>query len=195
MTNQEKHKKAYEKYLQDSPCCNFCGSSLPYEKRRQKFCSNSCSASKNNNLREVTWKKKRITFICEECGSNFKGIESIRRKFCSVKCQGQKQHNRAVSEWLEGKRPGHHKSGGLSEFVREFLFEKRGKKCEQCGWCEVNPTTGKIPIHIDHIDGIWENSTLENLRILCPNCHSLTPTFGILNKGKGREYRRSYYNR
>lgn len=44
-------------------------------------------------------------------------------------------------------------------------------------------------MQIDHIDGDYKNCRPENLRILCPNCHSLTPTFGALNKGKGRKLR------
>jgi hypothetical protein len=41
----------------------------------------------------------------------------------------------------------------------------------------------------DHIDGNWRNNTEENLRLLCPNCDSLTHTFSALNKGNGREHR------
>jgi 5-methylcytosine-specific restriction endonuclease McrA len=59
-----------------------------------------------------------------------------------------------------------------------------------CGWCEINPITNKVPIQLEHIDGNSENNSLDNLKILCPNCHSLTPTFGALNKGNGRELRR-----
>ena len=57
-----------------------------------------------------------------------------------------------------------------------------------------DPTSGKVPIELDHIDGNSENNSLENLRILCPNCHSLTPTYKSSNKGKGRKYRRERYN-
>jgi 5-methylcytosine-specific restriction endonuclease McrA len=60
----------------------------------------------------------------------------------------------------------------------------------RCGWDEIHPITNKVPIQLDHIDGNSENNSLQNLRLLCPNCHSLTPTFGILNKGNGREWRR-----
>ena len=47
-----------------------------------------------------------------------------------------------------------------------------------CGWCEKNKKTGNIPIQLEHIDGHSENNSLDNLKLLCPNCHSLTPTYG-----------------
>lgn len=61
--------------------------------------------------------------------------------------------------------------------IRERLFEERGKKCEKCGWKEVNKFNGFIPIQINHIDGNRKNNKRENLIILCPNCHSLTKHF------------------
>ena len=53
-------------------------------------------------------------------------------------------------------------------------------KCEMCGITEWN---GKpTPIELDHIDGNRYNNTLENLRILCPNCHAQTDTYRGKNK-------------
>jgi len=53
-------------------------------------------------------------------------------------------------------------------------------KCECCGITEWN---GKIaPIELDHIDGNRYNNRLENLRLLCPNCHAQTPTYRGRNK-------------
>ena len=72
---------------------------------------------------------------------------------------------------------------------KKYLINKYGEKCMECGWCERNKKTGKIPIQLEHIDGHSENNRLDNLKLLCPNCHSLTETFGALNKGNGRKNR------
>jgi hypothetical protein len=47
--------------------------------------------------------------------------------------------------------------------------------CELCGWAERSPD-GRLPIELDHINGDHDDNRIENLRILCPNCHSLQPT-------------------
>ncbi len=52
--------------------------------------------------------------------------------------------------------------------------------CESCNltkWLEK-----PIPLELDHIDGDNTNNELINLRLLCPNCHALTPTYRGLNK-------------
>lgn len=76
--------------------------------------------------------------------------------------------------------------------IRRYMLEQSGEKCSRCGWCEINQTTGKSPLSIDHIDGNSRNHSKDNLRVLCPNCHSLTPTYGALNKGNGRKKRYKY---
>jgi hypothetical protein len=56
------------------------------------------------------------------------------------------------------------------------LFEER---CSRCG---IEEWRGKeLTIHIDHINGVNDDWRLENLRMLCPNCHSQTPTFSGRN--------------
>jgi hypothetical protein len=47
--------------------------------------------------------------------------------------------------------------------------------CEMCGWAQRS-ADGRLPIELDHINGDKFDNRLENLRILCPNCHSLQPT-------------------
>jgi ssDNA-binding Zn-finger/Zn-ribbon topoisomerase 1 len=72
-------------------------------------------------------------------------------------------------------------------------MEKFGERCTICGWSKKNLATGKVPLEIDHIDGNSDNNTEANLRLICPNCHSLSPNFRNLNKGKGRSWRTAKY--
>lgn len=54
-----------------------------------------------------------------------------------------------------------------------------------CSECGINEWRGvKLSLHLDHIDGNNINNQIENLRLLCPNCHSLTSTYCGKNKGK-----------
>ena len=59
---------------------------------------------------------------------------------------------------------------------------------ESCSCCGVAEWLGKpLSIHIDHINGMKDDWRLENLRMLCPNCHSQTATFSGRNvKRRGR---------
>lgn len=53
----------------------------------------------------------------------------------------------------------------------------------KCSKCDLNEWMGKkLSLHLDHIDGNNGNHKIENLRFLCPNCHSLTDTYTGRNK-------------
>ena len=79
--------------------------------------------------------------------------------------------------------------------IKRYLIDLYGDKCMECGWCEINQVTGKVPIELEHIDGDSENNSLENVKLLCPNCHSLTPTYKALNIGNGRHKRMERYRK
>ncbi len=67
--------------------------------------------------------------------------------------------------------------------LKKRLYENGLKKpvCELCGWAETSPD-GRVPVELDHINGDNYDNRIENLRILCPNCHSLQPTHRGRNK-------------
>jgi 5-methylcytosine-specific restriction endonuclease McrA len=77
--------------------------------------------------------------------------------------------------------------------VRRYILLKYNYACSRCGWNEKNPVTNRSPLDIDHIDGDSENNAESNLRLLCPNCHALTPSYKKLNNGRGRNWRRIKY--
>lgn len=104
-------------------------------------------------------------------------------------CQMEFQYISYIEQWKIGKKSGLSSTGIVNGPVKRFLREKFGDRCYMCGWAQINPTTGKVPLVADHIDGNWRNNTEENLRLVCPNCDSLSPTFAALNKGNGRKNR------
>lgn len=90
--------------------------------------------------------------------------------------------NYSLSDILDGKHPGYQSYKLKKRLIAEGLKEN---KCELCGiskW-RGNP----LSVELDHIDGNPGNNKLENLQLLCPNCHSQTPTFRARQKSLSRE--------
>ena len=114
--------------------------------------------------------------------------------YCSNKCQQADYYKQNITDWLDKKITGQQRDNRPSDFVRRYMLEEAGYKCSQCGWGEANPVNGVIYLEIDHIDGSRDNGYRENLRVLCPNCHTLTDTYKNLNKKKGYWKHRTQLN-
>ncbi len=107
-------------------------------------------------------------------------------RYCSNSCQQEYQYRNYIEKWKNGGKNGLNSIGLVSPYIKKYLRRKFGDRCCLCGWSKVNTITGKVPLVADHIDGNWRNNTEENLRLICPNCDALSPTFAALNKGRGR---------
>ncbi len=66
---------------------------------------------------------------------------------------------------------------------RLFMAELKKPQCEECGWAKYSKH-GRLPLELDHVNGNRYDNRLGNLRILCPNCHSLKETHRGLNRKK-----------
>lgn len=86
-----------------------------------------------------------------------------------------------LSEILEGKHPTFKTKRIKERLLQEGLIEE---KCTKCGvgddWQDE-----RLVLELDHINGVRDDHRFKNLRLLCPNCHSQTPTFRGRNKNNG----------
>jgi len=108
------------------------------------------SQSKNKGWSNIDSETKRLAIL--------KGIETNRRL---------RQEKYEKSSWIDLPQP---------EKRRRVLIDQNG--C--CLFCNISEWQGKpIVLALDHIDGNNRNNSRDNLRFLCPNCHSQTPTWGF----------------
>lgn len=138
-------------------------------KSEKKFCSHECSAMVNNKTRvlkrTVGRSSRRPLVTCPGCGA----LHQKRSTFCSRSCYNTFQHSKPFV--------------GLSwDKKRDRIIAKQKGKCAGCGlstWAGV-----PLSLQIDHEDGDNQNDDEGNLRAVCPNCHSVTPTWRGRNRDK-----------
>ena len=151
-----------------------CENLILYDKRNNKFCTKSCSATHNNKKRD----SRKPCLNCENLTNNY--------KFCTKKCETK--HKR------EQRHRQIEKTGiatGVS--AKPYLIETRGHRCEICG---IEKWRGlSVPLVRDHINGNADDNSVKNQRLICHNCDAQLPTFAGRNYGNGRAERRKVYQR
>lgn len=172
-----------EIYELNPTACKQCGNIIPYKKgvEYKIFCNIKCSSLHSQ--------KEENSSVCLACNAPI--LSKYRKQtYCNNECQAKHSSMKAIEKWKNGEVPGYTgKQKLLKRSIRKYLFETRGTACSICGWDERHPDDDSILTEIDHIDGNAENCSEENLRILCPNCHSKTSTHRARNKNGTRSTR------
>jgi 5-methylcytosine-specific restriction endonuclease McrA len=128
--------------------------------------------------------KNKKTFKCINCEIESEKYASSFGRYCSPQCQGTRTFIHSVEKYLNGGYIG-------NKTLRKILHVLQGSFCSVCGidkWCEKD-----IVLEVEHKDGNSNNNAIENLCLLCPNCHSQTSTYKGKNRGNGRHSRMLRY--
>src|ERR1700733_11969731 len=137
------------------------------------------------NLEEKIKISKSYSELLNRCGYAINGTNIKRIKELLILKKIDTSHFRPISanrvksrkieEYLkiwtnESPRVGSHHL--KKRLIKEKILQDI---CNRCGIFEWEGE--KLSLHLDHINGIRNDNRLENLRLLCPNCHSLTETY------------------
>lgn len=138
--------------------CEGCGGVAYAPKcHGRKFCKKECH------------KPKEVDVVCDFCHKPFKRKKSLLKKsksgfrFCDRACKDKGQ---TIGSNLQKMRPRHYADGRSS--YRDIAKRGLPIECNRCGWKEV---PGVLKVH--HRDRNRDNNKIENLEILCPNCHDI----------------------
>ena len=127
-------------------------------------------------------------YNCINCSKECLFGHQKSNKYCSISCQHEYQYKAYITEWKQGLRDGRKGKLQTSGHIHRYILEKQEGKCAKCG---INSWHDEpLKLELDHINGDSANNSEKNLRCLCPNCHSQTPTYRAKNKGNGRKLRK-----
>ena len=124
-----------------------------------KFCSKSCA---NSRIRTEEIKRKISKGVLDS--------EWWKRIDYSHNSNPDKIEKNKTT-WKEKRN---WESAHISS-IKKWYKEEMDDTCEECG---IKDWNGKrLPKEVDHIDGNTNNNSKDNLKLLCPNCHSQTDTW------------------
>ena len=168
MSKQGSHKKSIE-IESNNYCCYGCGNTVRFiSPGGKEMCESSANKCPNNR------KKNSESLI--------RGYKSGKRNPYNYDELPQETKDRM--RWSKGKilkEPLFEYDGTGNH--KKTLIHERGHACENCGNHEW--LGKKIILELDHINGDNRDNVRSNLRLLCPNCHSMTDTWRGRNKNSG----------
>lgn len=162
------------------------------------ICKYGCGKEATFQLKNGSWCCRRSPSGCEaiKLKNKEKQIETYRS---GRRITGQQQYQNLPAStkekmaWSKGKKlTPNTEIFNINSFYSTEVLKSRIKKDElldyKCSECGIDTWQGQqITLDLDHVNGINSDNRLENLRFLCPNCHSLTHTYKGRNINTGRQ--------
>lgn len=146
-----------------------------------KYCCRSCANSRTFTQDSKEKKRKSGLEFYSKMTEQDRKIFNAEKMLKYDKVEAQKKTS-AIHRNRSWSRPYEEMA---HDSLRKRLLVERNHTCEECGI--GNMYNGKpLSLELDHIDGNNRNNCVGNLRILCPNCHSQTPT----HRSKNIKYKR-----
>lgn len=125
-------------------------------------CGTMAYAAKKLGMAYSTFIRRAKKLGCYNPNQGSKGISRTKRYLIPLE------------EILDGKQPQFQSYKLKIRLLKEGMIED---ECSICGWGEKPEGAEYSPCELDHINGDPTDHRFENLRMLCPNCHSLTKTY------------------
>lgn len=155
--------------------CKKCGNEFVEEKGLINYCSLKCRNSKTWNDDDKL--KKSISAKNSEKVKNANKNKSI---FINYK----KQSEKSKQTWNEKLLNTPFEELSFERLRKRVILEQKNK-CKCCGIDKWN--NEPITLELEHIDGNHHNNERNNLKAICPNCHSQTLTWRGRNKQNNRK--------
>lgn len=149
---------------------------MSYDKKIENWKEKVIEASKTSTsataaaallgIKYTTYKKYATEYGCFETNQSGKGVSRNR-------------DNTSLPLWdiLEGKHPQYQSNKLRIRLLKEEVFEHKCVSCNNTTWLDE-----PIPLELEHKDGNSTNHCINNLELLCPNCHAKTSTYRGKNK-------------
>lgn len=131
-------------------------------------------------FKRVCNESESMAQACAVLGLHFGTFKKYAEKYgCYKPNQSGKGINKNIP-WHKKLHEYKSRAGIRKRIIDDNLIEY---KCQECG-LKDSWNNKMLVLHLDHINGISNDHRLENLRWLCPNCHSQTDTYTGKNSYK-----------
>ena len=164
----------------------------------KRFCQEWQDSGQSRDKRTISREeRKQKPADCPNCGKTFKNVYSMssHKGYClglnDYESRSQEAKDRMA--WNRGKILADHdaifceNSQYDTGYTKKAFLRLDGTKYE-CAECQTSTWQRKeLILELDHINGDNQDHRLENIRLLCPNCHSQTPNWRGRNKNTGRK--------